>query len=279
MNTQAMKLGTKLALAFLAMVLLTVAVGGFALSRLAAVNAATEDIAGNWLPSIKKLGDLRAAANQMRRTEADHVMSVDTAEMDSIEQKLAEQASKFAEYQTSYEKLISGAEERALYEEFRKLREAYVAQQVRLVKLSRGGDKTAEETKALFRGDSRSTFNAMAAQIGKMVDFNAAGSDAASAQAGANYRTAITWTLVMLGAATVMAAVLAFFIVRGVKAQLGGEPADAAAMARRVADGDLSADIHVAAGDTTSLMAALRRMQDSLSTIVAGVPSDSVADA
>ena len=43
MNTPSMKLSTRLGLAFLAMVLLTMTVGGFAISRLAQVNARTTE--------------------------------------------------------------------------------------------------------------------------------------------------------------------------------------------------------------------------------------------
>ena len=52
---------------------------------------------------------------------------------------------------------------------------------------------------------------------------------------------------------------------------IGGEPDDAAAMAERVAQGDLSQPIHVHANDRTSLMAQLQKMQDSLASVVANV--------
>jgi methyl-accepting chemotaxis protein len=52
---------------------------------------------------------------------------------------------------------------------------------------------------------------------------------------------------------------------------IGGEPQDAAAVAGRVAQGDLTFRINVAHGDNSSLMAALRDMQKQLSGIVSGV--------
>jgi methyl-accepting chemotaxis protein len=52
---------------------------------------------------------------------------------------------------------------------------------------------------------------------------------------------------------------------------LGGEPLDAVRLAQRVAQGDLSVHIDVREGDTFSLMAALRRMQERLSALVADV--------
>ncbi|MNZ57693.1 Methyl-accepting chemotaxis protein I [compost metagenome] len=52
---------------------------------------------------------------------------------------------------------------------------------------------------------------------------------------------------------------------------IGGDPADAAAIANRVAQGDLSQPIRVRSGDDSSLMAQLKHMQDSLLGVVSHV--------
>jgi len=59
------------------------------------------------------------------------------------------------------------------------------------------------------------------------------------------------------------------------RGQLGGEPAQAAELADRVSRGDLSSEVHLYAGDATSLMANLARMQHSLGDVVAGVRQSS----
>ena len=63
MKTQQLKLSQRLGLAFLAMVLLTTAVGGFALKQLADVEEVSDELATKWLPSVKVLGDLRATSS------------------------------------------------------------------------------------------------------------------------------------------------------------------------------------------------------------------------
>ncbi|WP_420475154.1 methyl-accepting chemotaxis protein [Noviherbaspirillum sp. ST9] len=91
----------------------------------------------------------------------------------------------------------------------------------------------------------------------------------------------------LLQGALVIVGVLAIFLpiilllVRGITRQLGGEPDAAAAVARRVAGGDLSAPITVTSGDADSLMAQLKAMQESLVSVVGDVRrnSDGVATA
>jgi methyl-accepting chemotaxis protein len=84
---------------------------------------------------------------------------------------------------------------------------------------------------------------------------------------------------VVLGLAALGLIALGVWIRRSIWAAVGGEPAQAAAIARSVAQGDLSTRVPVAANDSSSIMAALAQMSDYLVTIVAQVraSSDSIA--
>jgi methyl-accepting chemotaxis protein len=85
--------------------------------------------------------------------------------------------------------------------------------------------------------------------------------------------TKLRYTAAAMGLLSVIAVSLGLSVAlnRLVLRPLGGEPADAVDLAQRVAEGDLSVRIAVKHGDTTSLMAALHRMQERLSSVVAGV--------
>ncbi|MES2256950.1 MAG: methyl-accepting chemotaxis protein [Pseudomonadota bacterium] len=70
-----------------------------------------------------------------------------------------------------------------------------------------------------------------------------------------------------LGAGVLVAAT----IVRGVLASLGGEPVYAAAIARRIATGDLTQHVEVRDGDRDSLLFAMKTMQETLAGTVARI--------
>jgi methyl-accepting chemotaxis protein len=73
---------------------------------------------------------------------------------------------------------------------------------------------------------------------------------------------------VMAGLATALALLLgagmAFLITRGLLRQLGGEPGFATEVANRIAAGDLSKEVVVKTGDSTSLVASMAKMQRDL---------------
>ncbi|KVU48076.1 hypothetical protein WK68_33210 [Burkholderia ubonensis] len=60
-------------------------------------------------------------------------------------------------------------------------------------------------------------------------------------------------------------------IIRNVRGSLGGEPDEAAALAARIAGGDLTQPVPVRAGDRTSMMAAMHAMQDRLQATIGGI--------
>jgi methyl-accepting chemotaxis protein len=98
--------------------------------------------------------------------------------------------------------------------------------------------------------------------------------DAATAYDGASTR------LIAIGVLAVLAGLAAAIVItRSVGKQLGGEPGYAAAVAARIAAGDLSGAIELHANDSSSLMYAMKTMRDSLADIVTQVRSgtDSMA--
>jgi methyl-accepting chemotaxis protein len=272
------KLGTKLGAAFFAVVLLTVFMGIFAIIQLGKLNHETEEIAAHLLPSIKVLGQIRIDANRIRRAEGDHALSDEAAEKAGDEKWIGESRKSMDEHVAAYEKLISADDERKLYEQFKLRRDAYFAVQQKFLALSSQGEKSAAETKALFHGESRATFNAMAETLGKLVDTNDADSAEAHRAAKAAYSKARTVTLAILFGSVLVAGALAWWITRLVTQPLK----QAVAAAGRIAQGDLSVDIAAEGKDETAqLLIALAQMKESLAKVVSAVRSnaDSVATA
>ncbi|WP_063887589.1 methyl-accepting chemotaxis protein [Pseudorhodoferax sp. Leaf265] len=83
----------------------------------------------------------------------------------------------------------------------------------------------------------------------------------------------LNWTALVLGGISVMLVSLGLAVAlqRLVLRPLGGEPAEAAAISARVAEGDLGQAVHVQGRDERSLMAQLARMQADLAGVVARV--------
>jgi methyl-accepting chemotaxis protein len=112
-------------------------------------------------------------------------------------------------------------------------------------------------------------------RIVQVIDYRRQQASDAQAQAAASYRQMrIVLASLVLGA-LVAGMLLAWLIARRLARQLGGEPGYAAQIANHIAAGDLSVQVDTRAGDTGSLLFALRNMRERLAGIVAGISTSS----
>ncbi|OWQ93808.1 hypothetical protein CDN99_05065 [Roseateles aquatilis] len=281
MNIANWRLATKLAASFVMLVVLCALVGGMGLMQMSEIHRNTTEIADDWMPSIQSMAAIRVKANQIRRMEPDHIMSVDEREMDQIERSIAAAREELLLAEKAYQPFISSDEERRLYAEIVAAREAYFSTQEKLLKLSRAVEGVDPATRDFFRGDSRASFNHWVQAIEKNADYNAAGGQRSREAAARNYETGRGLNVSLTLMALLVAVGLAWLLMRHVRGILGGDPSDAARLVRQVADGDLSGHIEVRPGDQRSLIAALKAMQEGLRQVVGGVRqgSESVASA
>ncbi len=127
------------------------------------------------------------------------------------------------------------------------------------------------EALALLLGEVRPAYVAWLASINKLIDIEEAKNKVESANARTIAQGFSSLMLIMTVLAIAVGSLVAWLIARSLLQQLGGEPADAAALAHAVAQGDLSVRIALQPGDSRSLMAQLQAMQTSLSTVVSNV--------
>jgi methyl-accepting chemotaxis protein len=129
-------------------------------------------------------------------------------------------------------------------------------------------------------GDAQATVKRMQGALLVLNGDLAKTNDAAKAQFKAGIASSeasvnkVLTTMVLAALIVVLClALVSWFVVKTIWQQLGGEPEYARAIARGVADGDLSMPIETDAGDSTSLLAALKEMRDRLANMVAEIKS------
>jgi methyl-accepting chemotaxis protein len=117
--------------------------------------------------------------------------------------------------------------------------------------------------------------------IDRLVQMATKRSETDEASARERIAAAVWQSALILAAALAASVLVAEIITRGLRRQLGGEPALAAEIATRIAAGDLTVEVETAAGDHSSLLHAMREMRDNLANIVTRARSgtDAIASA
>ncbi|MBN9365810.1 MAG: MCP four helix bundle domain-containing protein [Comamonadaceae bacterium] len=262
-----LRIGMKLGLAFIAMVLLSLLVGVLSLVQLSDVHEDTRDIATNWLPSVHVLGEMRATANRLRASEVGMALSESADEKARLEQDVQAVDKILADQEKVYAPMVTPQEVKT-YEEFKQFREAYLKVQAQLVALAKEGGAGQAETVKLLYGDSQKAFIAMAETIGRLAKINTDGADQAYKASQGSYDAARAMVGAGLALAVAVAVALGWWITRLITV-----PVDEAVRAtREIADGNLAVSLSVRSRDEIGqLLQGLIDMRDKLAAVVSEV--------
>lgn len=127
---------------------LTIAVGGFSLVRMSAVNAEGENIALTFLPSVNYLGEMSATIRRVQSLQFQHIAMPDEAGFKDIEASLAAADSALKASEKAYDALPDQPEEKAAYARFVAAWDVYMAPWEKIRLLSRA-QKVREANAAL----------------------------------------------------------------------------------------------------------------------------------
>ncbi|WP_122669993.1 methyl-accepting chemotaxis protein [Pseudomonas viridiflava] len=271
-----LKISTKLITSFLVVLLLTAAMGVFAIIQLGQVNQAAQDIKENWMPSMRAASGMRFYAANYRLKENRHIAADAAPEKAQMEQEATEARSQFETRLATYDKLIISDQDRQMFSAVSASWSAYLKVSTNLFELSRQGQET--EARALLRGESKLHFDEVTNQLQKMVELNDAGATAAGDKGSQLYETARISIIVVLIAALLVGLGLALFIARIISRPLK----EAATAAEQLAEGNLNAYIgHGSKDETGMVLNAMRNMVGKLAHIIGEVrnAADNLASA
>jgi len=253
--------------------LFAAAIGVVGIVGLQRLNEKADVLAVKWMQGAGHLSTVRGTLVDERDMEIKHSRTTDTSYHGEYEEKIAD-ASKLLDAEfAAYKRIIAGDEEAALFAKVEKARAEYGSAMKKVIALGR--EKKQGDAADVSDGLAATAFDDSVAALADLTKYNFAGAAKAAETATSIFEWARWALMVLLGVSLPLGFGLAWMITRNVVGQLGGEPRTATAVARAVADGDLSSHIPVRAGDKVSLMARLAEMQQRLADTVSQVRAGS----
>ncbi|WP_200960134.1 methyl-accepting chemotaxis protein [Pelomonas sp. Root1217] len=270
-----MKLSTRLGLGFGTLVLLIVFMGGMTLVRIPTVDDAFHKVTDERIPRVALLNEIKGNLNQIGLSMRNMLIMSAPADLKKQEAQIDAAGKNIDDGLAKLQAQIKVEKGKALLAKIIEARAVYVPAEVQYINLVVAGK--VDEARNQLLGVARPAQLAYFATVDDLIRFQGellkeSGVEAASALVAINRAVWLSCAI-----ALALAVAMAAWIIRSVTRQIGGEPRVAADLARSVAAGDLSVRIDLRPGDTTSLLAQLREMQESLSRVVAGVRENSEA--
>jgi methyl-accepting chemotaxis protein len=282
MNFQNLKLGTRLISAFVVVCLLGALVSALGIRNMSVLNDEADTLYERELIGLSVVKEANIDLVYVARDRRNALLASSPAERAKFlalaDQSLASMHANLAKARP----LFSSEGGKAIYASIDKNMVEYLRAGKELhTKITDAAlDDRAGVTGFLF-GDFALLVNKIDDDMGELAKRKEANAKAASVRTTEIYERSrnemIGWVVfVLLGGIGI-----GLWLARSITRQIGAEPAAAARLAQRVAKGDLSTDVTLRSGDTSSIMAALKAMQVSLAAVVSKVRSnsDSVATA
>jgi methyl-accepting chemotaxis protein len=274
-----MKVGTRLALGFGMVLTLLLGISLLGMYNMQRLNQQLERVVQLNVAKLLLVGDMSESVHVVARVTRTMVLLDDVAAMRRELGKITAARATYDKARQELERLPSNAEGQAIGARVLALQQQARPINDLLIELALQ-HKDAEALQLLLTRAGPITQqwqDAMDEDMALQKRLN----EQESAAASANYQAARNAMLVMSGVALLGGIAASIIIARHLLRQLGGEPDVAAAIAGRIAAGDLTVDVTTRHDDRGSMMLAMRTMRDSLLRIVAEVRhgTDTIATA
>jgi methyl-accepting chemotaxis protein len=220
----------------------------------------------NTVPALVALDEMRENFMHIRIRALQHAMNPDDVRMAELDAGIKNNRDGVGKSLKDYESTLANDKDKELFNQETKLWADYQAQLEPLLVESRArrGEKVRDALEKL-----RPVGNKLANVINEHFDYNVTLGKRGSEEAAATTHSALTLALIIAALTLAAVGALGYVITRAFLRQLGGEPDVAAEIANKVAAGDLSTKIDLKPGDSTSLMASMKRMTAAIQALVA----------
>ena len=237
---ETMKLSTKICVSMGLLTLLMAILTSYLLIQMATINGASTEIADQKMPIVDLAGRLNAEITQYRVIEMRHIYATDPKAMAEDDKELDKQRTKIADIVGNLDKRIYVPNVREIFDRLAKARDAYHGISERTLALSRNME--TEKAISIILGDSRHAYQALSDALVELSDSAMKNAVAVSHEGDAMYEHSRMIGIGMTLVAIFIAVLLTVLTVRNTIRQLGKDPGELNAIARRVVDGDYNID-------------------------------------
>ncbi|MGA2996011.1 methyl-accepting chemotaxis protein [Bradyrhizobium sp.] len=202
-------------ISLVSLLLLTLAgMGLLSATSMRSLNANTREIASNWLPSIKALGELHADVITFRAIIRQHMLAETKEDKEGVEKALDNLVQKNKKVRKAYEAMINSPEERALYTDWSQRWEEYRTIAAKMVELSRKNGlsrETLDLNKQMIKvGNDADVI------LEKDIELNNVGAERDTRSAEETYSSVLMMLALIVGVAILAGAAVGFYVIRDV---------------------------------------------------------------
>jgi len=262
-----MKVAVRLAIGFGAVVVLLLALSAVSLNSMAAMNHDVDLLMDDRYPKVMLANEAATLTIDNGRQVRSMMLATSNEERERYKATAEANRVKVAEALARLDKLVASDKGRELFREVTSKSNALNPAYVELYALIKDDPKAALE----YMKDQFLVANSSyLAALENLVKHQTSLMELDRQHAAENYDSTRNTVIALAAGAVVIAVGLAWAITASLVRGLGGEPAYAAQVLRRISEGDLSSDVVTRPGDKGSLLLTVKQMVAKLKQVIDG---------
>ena len=228
----------------------------------------------NVIPSMTLLSDIQSNVYRFRIRLSRLVLNTDPTQIEKQEADLNKAMNDSADGLKQYEAYTDEPRDKELLSADKQAFEKFMNNVPAILAAAK---KSQTDIAMALLEKSADDAKSLAAALEEHSAYNIELANNAKSTALATKSNAAILSITIASITLIVVALIGFFIARNLLRQLGGEPDYAAAVVAKIAAGDLTQQVNIKQGDTTSMLAAIREMSTSLSQVLGEVRSSADA--
>ncbi|MGM3173008.1 methyl-accepting chemotaxis protein [Dickeya lacustris] len=258
----------KLLSGFSVLIAMMLVLGVVAIYQLNSSNDNIGHFKNDRMPGLRYALEMRGVLSEIRLQQVQYIASKTPQEVEGHRVELLQNQDIFLNAQANYAKLLKNApqDKQALFNQVVDNFKNFVDVNVKVIDAVNGG--RLDEASKISGAVSSKYRTQLMKDLAQLVNSEIVAGEEAGAVSEKGYQSALYVLCGLLVLALIATIVIATMIARNLSRQLGGEPTYAAAIMHEVASGNLSVPIELRAGDTTSLLATIKFMNDRLAETI-----------
>ncbi|WP_281174779.1 methyl-accepting chemotaxis protein [Simplicispira psychrophila] len=270
-----MKVGVRLGLGFMLMILAGLAVAILGRIALGSIDDEMHLLVSDRMVKVGQLNQVKNNLNQVARSIRNMILSNDDQDMQTEKQRIETTRAQNTTLLEQLNTTIQTAEGRQLLQKVMQIRPSYNTSTDKTIAFALAHSN--EEASIVLRKETQPILGNYLQALDDTIKLQ----EKLMNDAAQDVQASTSWTgkllLAIASAAALIGAIIAWTLTRSITRQLGGEPDYTTQVVHEIAAGNLAVDIHTRSGDTTSLLAQIKGMRDSLAKVVAHVRESSEA--
>uniref|UniRef100_UPI002FE22A4B MCP four helix bundle domain-containing protein n=1 Tax=Noviherbaspirillum sp. TaxID=1926288 RepID=UPI002FE22A4B len=265
MNISEIKVGTRLAVGFTAVLVTLTAIVGVALLRVQSLDRNITAIVEQAMMKERLFSEWAANTNLNGARTISVAESNDPQRQKQLQERIKQTSARISEIQKKLDAVEKDAQEKQLLDQVGAKRKIYIQARDEVFK-----EKTVNEVNArtLVVSKLEPALEDYIVTISKLSSYQASMIASLTTATTALARNTQWLVGVLGGLGILLGAAISIAISTSIRRQLGGDPAYAANVANRIAHGDLTSRIELKSAGSESLMHAMKAMQDQLAALV-----------